>query len=290
MTRRIKRVGDLPAWFELSKYSQTEKLDATGWYEQLTVRKDLQILLGLHRQGRPIDGMIDKIMPIFQTSPIVDLASNETLKVMFYGGCLHELKESSLLYSPGVRLTTVRDLYRTESLIYPDIRRSARSWAAYFLNKFNWLTPTKKKFDIEIISQWINEPVFAVAENCLPIFTIDLDLPDSILINQFRQVLESIRDPDGKYCIPKKSYPRPNFANWTTFAVLPYMDLKIWATLENVSIPNRVIADAIFKAGEGGEEVVRKTTEKLAQELVTDGHLNQLAAFAAYEISEQKST
>ena len=47
------------------------------------------------------------------------------------------------------------------------------------------------------------------------------------------------------------------------------------------------MADAIFLPGEGGEEVVRKTTAKLARELLTLKHLETLAALAAQEIAER---
>ena len=56
---------------------------------------------------------------------------------------------------------------------------------------------------------------------------------------------------------------------------------------EGKKIPNRVVADAIFRLGEGGEEVVRKTTQKLASLVLTDSHLQLLASIAAQEIVER---
>ena len=76
---------------------------------------------------------------------------------------------------------------------------------------------------------------------------------------------------------------------WAKFGILPYLDLNAWAEIEGVKIPNRVMADAIFPVGEGGEEVVRKTTQKIAYEILTESHLNKLAALAAQEISERDS-
>lgn len=82
---------------------------------------------------------------------------------------------------------------------------------------------------------------------------------------------------------------RPDFVGWAKFGILPYLDLNAWAEIEGVKIPNRVMADAIFPVGEGGEEVVRKTTQKIAYEILTESHLNKLAALAAQEISERDS-
>jgi hypothetical protein len=49
------------------------------------------------------------------------------------------------------------------------------------------------------------------------------------------------------------------------------------------------MADAIFPPGEGGEEIVRKTTSKIAKELMADGNLKFLAALASQRIVEANS-
>jgi hypothetical protein len=41
MTKRIRKVSQLPEWFDLAKYSKAESLDEAGWYEQLHVRRQL---------------------------------------------------------------------------------------------------------------------------------------------------------------------------------------------------------------------------------------------------------
>ena len=71
------------------------------------------------------------------------------------------------------------------------------------------------------------------------------------------------------------------------FGLLPYLDLHIWKKETGIKIPNRVTADAIFLPGEGGEEVVRKTTHKIAQEVMSNRYLNMLAAIAVEEVSER---
>ena len=114
-----------------------------------------------------------------------------------------------------------------------------------------------------------------------------LGLPDKVLIEQFKQMLESRRKPLLKVGISIENKLRPDFEGWAKFGVLPYLDLNTWAELEGLTIPNRVMADAIFPVGEGGEEVVRKTTEKIAKEILTKSHLNKLAALAAQEIAER---
>ena len=47
------------------------------------------------------------------------------------------------------------------------------------------------------------------------------------------------------------------------------------------------MADAIFPQGEGGEEVVRKTTKPLAESVLGKGFLEKLEAIAAHEKAER---
>ena len=165
-------------------------------------------------------------------------------------------------------------------------QKAARDWIAVIKGGFS--LPSERNVDVNALSKWIDGPAH-ILSHMRPILTIDPDLPDEMLIKDFKNVLTRMRDPEGECHYPAKIFRRPDFAGWVSFGALPYIDLCTWAKIENVQIPNRVMADAIFEPGEGGEEVVRKTTEKLASDLMSEGHLNQLASYAAYEIAEYKS-
>lgn len=99
--------------------------------------------------------------------------------------------------------------------------------------------------------------------------------------------MNDLRSTLRRKSIVTKNWRKPDFADWNRFGVLPYLDLRIWGQETGTRISNRVMADAIFLPGEGGEEVVRKTTAKLARELLTLKHLETLAALAAQEIAER---
>ncbi len=116
---------------------------------------------------------------------------------------------------------------------------------------------------------------------------VNLDLPDSILMENFKQYLVTLREKTRTYCSVKKPYRRRAFDDWRRFGVLPFLDLRIWKREADVTIPNRVIADAIFPPGEGGEETVRKTTAPLVEKLLRSLHL--LQAQAAQEILEREA-
>lgn len=120
---------------------------------------------------------------------------------------------------------------------------------------------------------------------------VDLSLPDAILVKAFKQWLKNARKETstGKN---SKRYRKPDFESWIRLGILPWLDLNIWEVEANVTIPNRVMANAIYLPGTGGEETVRKTTKPLALNLIkdeneTDCPLSSLAAQAAYEQFEK---
>lgn len=295
MAKRIKHVSDLPQWFNLEKYKASSALDSSGWYEQLSVRRDLIGLIGSPRweswqaNGPPKTGrQTMRALALVRDMPIVDVAKNDLLRAYFYGGAMQELKTCDLRYSFGVHLTTVRNLYLTEGHIERDKRTHARGFFAQIFNDENSLAYPLVYKHVD----WIDEPVdnigysggFAVN------LRVNMLLPDKVLVEQFKRVLNELRSPLQRAGISIANTQKPDFSDWVRFGVLPYLDLQIWQREVGVKIPNRVMADAIFLPGEGGEEVVRKTTAKFAKELLTRKHLETLAALAAHEIAERNTT
>jgi hypothetical protein len=287
MVKRIKHVSALPDWYSLDKYKNADSLDAAGWYEQLSVRADIFYLSEAQREqlgrregpARRSKGLI-KALNLIRATPIIDLTSDDLLRAIFGGGSLQELKSRDPIYTLGVRATTVRSLYMTEL----NIEKGKRSYARNFFGQFDdhgWLKPFKYRG-----MEWMDRPVDEIVDSSgLYINTqVNLRLPDKVLIAQFKQFLKDKRSPLQRLGILVENKQKSYFAAWQRFGVLPYLDLRIWEEETAVKLSNRVIADAIFAAGDGGEEVVRKTTAKLAKSLLAKEHLETLASFAAQEI------
>lgn len=292
MAKRIKRVDDLPEWFNLAKYAATESLDAAGWYEQLSVRRELCVLLGFYSDGswpvadtrEVIDRPETLILEHIRATPIVDVCGDEMMRAYFYDNEIHELKTRQPHHVLGVRLSSIGDLYMTEH----DIEREKRDYARKFFAQFDdpWEMPHKFP-----CPDWIDEPVDAISNLSgwnLNV-RVNMQLPDKMLIEQFERLLKDRRAQLHDLGIPGRFSLKSDFSGWHKFRVLPYLDLKIWEHEAKASIPNRVMADAIFPAGEGGEEVVRKTTAKLAVDLMIFKPLIILAAIAAQKIAEQNA-
>lgn len=293
MSKQIRHVSSLPEWFDLAKYSGAQSLGTVGWYEQLSVRRDLTGLVGSPRweswqSSAPpkIGQQTMRVLSLIRETPIVDIAKHELLIVYFYGGALYELKSRDPRYSFGVHLTTVRNLYLTEGNIEKDKRAYARNFfAQIFDDDKDWTAPLDYKH-----KDWIDEPVDGITNLGFNVnIQVNTLLPDKVLIEQFKRVLNQVKSPLLRIGLEIEKTRMPNFSDWIRFGVLPYLDLLMWQQETGIKIPNRVMADAIFPSGEGGEEVVRKTTAKLADELLSPKHLETLAALAAHEIAERNT-
>lgn len=253
-----------------------------GWHDHLLVRYGLEKAL-VWRKTTLSHALSDReleMLECLRAAPLVDVTANKTMSTYFFtGAAIRDYCRKRPRYFLGARLSTVRDFYQRERKIFPDKRAYAHGFFAEF-HSSDIRSLSEIKFPYK---DWIDEPLDAIGNgpgNTANV-TVDLDLPDSVLIDDFTRLLESLHKP----LFPYVSEPsdRANFADWIAFGVLPYIDLKLWERETGVKIPNRVMADAIFPPGEGGEEVVRKTTRKIADDLLTDKRLKFLAAIATKE-------
>lgn len=293
MEKKIKRKIDLPNWFDLKKYATAELLDAAGWYEQLSIRRELikppfgSIRVeSIRREGPPlVEENARRLVALIRDTPIVNIEGDDLLRLISCSGVLHELKTRNPKSSFGVRFTTVREHYITEHFIERDKRTYARNYFnEYFYGNSSSTLPLVSK-------DWFEKPVDGVSNH--PFYDINIRantlLPDSVLIAQFGLLLKNWRRATTRLGLKNEKVRDPNFSDWVRFGVLPYLDLVIWQQETGVKITNRVMANTIFPPGEGGEEVVRKTTAKLVDDLLTLKHLETLAAIAAYELAERQT-
>ena len=283
MVRRIRRKSDLPDWFDRDKYAAAERLGAAGWYDHLYMREHLFTQLVVHpRSDAP--GTISEVplhmqmLEQLRATPLMDIADDELFAYYFHG-CEPGKKAPDRRFFLGVRLATVREHYLTEGRIETEKRTYARKFFAELLDpEFTFSKPVKYK-----PVDWMAKPIDALSWGMHLNVRVNLALPDNVLVEHFKRLLNDVR------AWPRRG-PKLDYAAWIKFGVLPYLDLSCWQREVGVKIPNRVMADAIFPAGEGGEEVVRKTTAKLAVELLAPSLLELLATVAAREMAEQKKT
>ena len=276
----IKHVKDLPKWFDLNKYTSTEQLDALGWLEQLTVRHNL--LFWFSRGSKSFE----ELLPLLRKNPIFNTNDDLKARVLLRSGALDSISSGDDFskYALGVHMLTVREYFQKQ-MNFDDEKGD---YAAKFFKQFklDWLSKRRLKYKC---MDWIDQPVDAITSSHIPNLTlsVNLNLPDKLLFEQFEALIKNIRSNLKRDDIQLENNQKFEAKNLIKFAVLPYLDLKINSLLDDVNITNRVMADAIFPQGEGGEEVVRKTTKPLAESVLGKGFLEKLEAIAAHEKAER---
>lgn len=277
-TNEVRQVSDLPKWFDVSKYKAATTLDKANWYENLFVRGELLKVIGSTEFKKALKGGGQIAQSIYSDleslhhTPVYSVAGLKKRKLWLL------CQARQIHPEAGVRQMTVNDLYWAEKNIDEAKRNYARTIfsrtddSESFYDALLW---TKRE------KEWKVNPLDDVLSDGL--IKVNLLLPENLLIEQFKAMLKNKKRS-------MKKVQNPEFDKWIKFGVLPYLDLKIWERESCKSITNRIMADAIFPPGEGGEEVVRKTTSKLADELLTRKHLETLAALAAHEIAERNSS
>lgn len=261
---KVNHISDLPDWFALDKYEGQKSLDAAGWLGQLYIRRFL-----LKYGTKDVRNLW---LSAVKDTPIVDVTKHEKLWAYFGNSTPWR----------SVRLTTLGQIYLIEGRIEKEKRDYARKHYGEFFNE-HLLIDVDFTETIYSYEDWMDEPVddLTAHKNDMLNVTVNLAVSDKVLAEQFKKLLEERRTHLKSVGGSIDSKQKLDFEGWVKFGVLPYFDLTLWAKSQGQKIPNRVMADAIFLAGEGGEEVVRKTTKKIVEEMLTEAFLEQLTAVAA---------
>lgn len=270
---RVSDLKKLPAWYSLAKYAPQQQLDLSGWLRQLAVRAEMVQSIE-HGFNVPAAYFAN-----IWRDPIL------TEKDELFDQCDGLTQLAGLISGepwgrPAIRQATLHDHMREET--------NLRGALGDHMARLHQLcAPWCAEVDDEALAYWslLDRPVDDWGQGALlASVKVDLGLPDELLVQAFREFLPRARETiAARSPLPGPATLKVDPAAWVRFSVLPYIDLKLWSVKENLKIPYRVYADAIFELGFGGDEVVRKTTTKLATEATKPGFIRKLAVAAANE-------
>jgi hypothetical protein len=299
----IRHTRDLPAWFDIKKYKGLKHLTSAEWYDLLLQRHshiryiELNSAEFYQNRSLPIASALTKL----RNDPLY--ISNDELEVfLFGGGQLDALKNDTNLFNEmsfGITPITLMQLYQIECWYKEEIKIRSRNWVDQILSgDFDLGENYTSGDEATFIKSFIHEPIsnslkshgdLSSGETSIDIskrgssfVRIDFSLPDKALIEQFKQYLIDYRQkfPNS---FEEEQYKYPNFNKWIDFGILPFLDLKIWQLQTSNKIPNRVMADAIYPDGEKGEEMIRKTTQKITRTIMSYKYLNFFSTIVAQE-------
>ena len=107
--------------------------------------------------------------------------------------------------------------------------------------------------------------------------SVDLGVPDKILMRQFKSFLGEARKVLDYKESPSMRDQTP--ARILEARVIPYLDLSTWFNTESLTIPDHVIGNWLFPDDMiDVAEKIRKTTRPLAKRAISEGFVNSLAA------------
>ncbi len=265
--RKIEDVKDLPEWFDIKKYAKARTLDAKGWFNQLIVRRAgmpdkyiIQLEQGDCFYARDpalkveFDRWYQQHVSIIRKMGIV--TEKETEELNYF----KKFAEASATQK-NVHLTSLFEIYWAAKKI-PEDKVELFNNHTIPLPRSSMPATRAKMFKESFLSHSTNSP-----KTTDVFFTVNLNCPDDIILSEMKNELEKIRQNLAVRKEKKKISPF-NFYKWAEFGVLPYYDLTEWALQNDIKIPNKVLAQAIFQDASKGEENIRRTTKPLAGEFV----------------------
>lgn len=285
--RAISSLKDLPEWFDLKKYARANTFKWSDWHFELEIRLKLRNEFREHQS-------LEKSMLFWLPGKWEEIKQHALLSLIEY----EEDRGSSPL-----RISPERNEEEPLSLMSITV---LNNFLAYGFYKFNFSRdkidenfnlgifnkgPVNKK--VRAAFKWLWEPCAKhplggwMPTNIItddiqptPYIKVDLNASDEQIMKDFTVWLQHQRQ-SKKHAVPKKNFSPADFASWHEFSVLPYMDLMLWAEMENIKIQQHVIAQAIYpdvySLGSDFDPLGKlKTTKKKAQYLLTPEAFNVL--------------
>jgi hypothetical protein len=276
--KTIKTTDDLPEWFNIAEYEFTEKLDNAGWLMALSQRKTHNYFLSVLQARKKHGGLRPRVysqqaelyknLLSLRENPSFCPTDKTQILALLNGEYLIYIFSADTKYA-GIEPFTWRKLLYKESLIAEDkksdlkngLYEDGKNLSVQLSKVLN--TAVYHSFQQDAEYKILKEDTFFHTRN--DVVEVDFSLPDKVLIAQFENYIKNRRSECSTLAETDKPQ-KINFKKWNDFQILPYLDLTLWALENNLTITNRVMAEAIYSEGDNKDtETVRKTTIKLAE-------------------------
>lgn len=284
MSVRIKSKRDLPKEFDLSKYDGLEEMSDKDLFRQLYWRMDWK------------DGNFDneletyyleygKKLPLFDSDPFGEI-KNEISSAFYeqhkesedfkkrYMDHYKDKKRLSTGYGVGV-LSRMEVMYLSQESDHKG-RRKGKPFCLPDDEVREMLKDDPANHGL--MMSHASEPVNVIIDGINLFASIDLSVPDEILLGDFKKLLPKWREELGidveeikvtnSWAVIKKKIIEYN--------VLPYIDLLTWARIKGVTIPGGVLAVSLFPDGDKEQFAIAQTIKPFVDRLMTYESLEKI--------------
>jgi hypothetical protein len=265
---RIKHIEELPAWFNLEKYQETERFSAADWYKQLRIRKEILTEIKITTTSKNRNKIKEEQTPLalqeLRKNPITsDLNNNYWSAIEINADLASPVRELTFC---DLAYQSLQDLDDSESGIKDKFES----------DRWKLISQTcQDYFPYELDKLPLPNMIGDGAQYSLAIL-IDMSASNKVLREAFDAWLTSARVVLPEIASRKDTL----YERWSRYGLLPYLDLLIWEAETENKITDRVMAQAITHF-DRGDENLRKTLDVLATRLMRD--LSGLRAVAALE-------
>jgi len=284
---RTISAGQLPAWFKLSKYLTKNTMDLDEWHENLVWRSSFLVFLcdelEQHREliesyfyekdGRKLlwttaSGARRYSSPGLWEKPSENSLNTTTVNSMTVGTVATFIATSRDDDSQlGRQLSKAASVVQETNAVV-DIERGDA--APDGLDEVIRLH--KKQIEAAAVAR-LGEPFDSLERNELSLINdgtlhveVNLLAPDKLILADFKSWRGAARK---KFKMPARSeFSAASRQAWVKARVLPYLDLTLWAALEQETIPEQIMLHALY-----GDEIVpdgklKRTVKKHAHWLI----------------------
>lgn len=275
--RQIKDRSDLPKEFSLEKYEATASFEIVDWLVNLESRS-----LSVHMQDqhfRP-DEQVVRCKRVLE-NPILERGDFENFPGM----------------SKYIHASSVRDF---ESIDFFWHGRTDDRFSGFMAGFDEFVDSSssyleKAEKDPALIER-MDTPLYEMMKSCGVrhdgdvLAKVDLHSSDEKLISDFSAWLKATRLQTG-ITAPRKKFTSVDFANWSDSGILPYLDLTLWASANELEITQQLLGTTIYPAefNVNLAERIRKVTRPLAKLMMREVFTDALRGQAMAEIVERRS-
>lgn len=294
---RTISAGQLPAWFNLSKYPTKNTMDLGEWYENLVWRSNFLMFLRheLEQHRAAIEGYFHETegrklvwtaacgkrrysSPGLREKPAENSLNTTTVNSMTVDtvACLIALShddDSGL----GRQLSKAALVVEAEMNAVIDIESGD---AAIDLDQ---VIAFRKKQQEAAAAVDLGQPFDSLERNEKSLISegtlhveVDLSAPDKLIFADFKSWLGAARE---KFKMPVGSeFSAASRQLWVRARVLPYLDLTLWAALECETIPEKIMQHALYGDDSVPDGIVPRTAKKNADRLIRPLVLRKMLA------------
>lgn len=240
--KKIKRAEDLPKWFRLADYDHLRDLGSAGWasvIERLLILQSLSVG-DLERHHMELDEVFSEAItpPLSQVPDYVLLKYRcDPSRLRFRG--VSSLSNSEVSYMAlmfeqlpfgrkAVRFARAVQKYKTGGKI---------SVADDALFDF-----VRQPFFMSLLDEGLVDQKALTPNRAI---SVNMELPDALLVEDFKEWLSAARDLD-LHKAARKAFGPEDFAKWVDDQYAPLLLLTNWARLADAEITYNALAEALF--------------------------------------------